>query len=99
MSIELCDQCGHHLTMIQASFQCERTCNDCGKNFYIYDVDEDGKGMKILEGDRVLASAGAISMSLEREISATRFSRHGISWYAQMLYYMDQAKQPEEVEQ
>jgi hypothetical protein len=55
--------------------------------------------MKILEGDRVLASAGAISMSLEREISATRFSRHGISWYAQMLYYMDQAKQPEEVEQ
>jgi hypothetical protein len=83
--------------MIQASFQCERTCNDCGKNFYIYDVDEDGKGMKILEGDRVLASAGAISMSLERAISATRFSRHGISWYAQMLYYMHQAQQPEEV--
>jgi hypothetical protein len=99
MGIELCDQCGHHLTMIEASFQCERKCKDCGKNFYIYDVAEDGKGMKVLEGDRVLASAGAISMSLEREISASRFSRHGISWYAQMLYYMDQAKQPEEVEQ
>ena len=99
MSIELCDQCGHHLTMIEASFQCERKCEDCGKNFYIYDVAEDGKGMKVLEGDRVLASAGAISMSLESGISASRFSRHGISWYAQMLYYMDQAKQPEEVEQ
>ncbi len=101
MSIELCDQCGHHLTMIEASPQCERKCNNCGKNFYIYDGDEDGKGMKVLEGDEVLASAGAISMSLEREISASRFSfsRYGISWYAQMLYYMDQAKQPEEVEQ
>jgi hypothetical protein len=97
MSIELCDQCGHHLTMIEASFQCERKCKDCGKNFYIYDVAEDGKGMKVLEGDRVLASAGAISISLDRAISASRFSRHGISWYAQMLYYMHQAQQPEEV--
>lgn len=101
MSTEVCDQCGHHLTMIEASFQCKRKCKDCGKNFYIFDGDENGKGMKVLEGDEVLASAGAISMSLEREISASRFSfsRYGISWYAQMLYYMDQAKQPEEVEQ
>ncbi|MFN5837093.1 MAG: hypothetical protein ACK47J_10295 [Pseudanabaena sp.] len=87
--------------MIEASFQCKRKCKDCGKNFYIFDGDENGKGMKVLEGDEVLASAGAISMSLEREISASRFYfyRYCIYWYAQMLYYMDQAKQPEEVEQ
>jgi hypothetical protein len=97
MSSELCEQCGNRLTIIEASFQCERKCQDCGKNFYICEVGENGQGMKIMEGDRVLASAGAINISLEREITTSRFSRHGISWYAQTLYYMHQVQQLEEV--
>jgi hypothetical protein len=94
-----CEKCGNRLIPIEESFQCERQCPDCGKNFYVFEVAEGGKGMQVRKGDRVFATPGAIKMSLDVEQSSGRFTRSGISYFAQMLYYRHQAKSPEQVHQ
>ena len=85
-SMEFCQECSKSLVPLQSP-QIEILCTDCGKNYYIPEP----------EGDQRIIITGSISLSLDPAKATGNFSKDGISWFAELLYFSDQPNTPEEV--
>ncbi|MFB2837182.1 Shedu immune nuclease family protein [Floridanema evergladense] len=94
--IEYCKQCGQSLVPLKM-IHVKRPCKECGQSFYIFELGENGQGMRIREGDQPIIPAGVIRLSLDFTQANGKFTREGISWFAQMLFFQDQASTPEEL--
>ncbi len=51
-------------------------------------------GVTIHAGDTVVIPPGQIRMSLKREMSSGTFSRHGIAWFMQSIYFQGTSETP-----
>lgn len=94
--IEHCKQCGQSLVPLK-TIHVKRPCQKCGQSFYIFEPGEKGQGMQVREGDQLIIPAGAIRFSLDFTKANGKFTREGISWFAQMLFFQDQTSTPEEL--
>lgn len=94
--MEYCKQCGQSLVSLK-TIHVKRPCKECGQSFYIFEPGENGQGMRVREGDQPIIPAGAIRLSLDFAQANGKFTREGISWFAQMLFFQGQASTPEEL--
>ncbi|MFM6456539.1 MAG: Shedu immune nuclease family protein [Planktothrix sp.] len=95
-SMEFCQKCGQSLVPLQ-TFHVKRLCKECGQSFYISEPGEKGQGMQTREGDQLIVPAGAIRLSLDPAEATGTFSKDGISWFAELVYFSNQPNTPEEV--
>lgn len=93
---ENCKQCGQSLVQLKIP-HVERPCKECGKSFYICEPGNKGQGIEVSEGDRLIIPAGAIRLSLDYAQTNGRFTRQGITGFAQMLFLQGQVTTPEEM--
>lgn len=94
--MEYCKQCKQSLVPLK-TIHVKRPCKECGQSFYIFEPGEDGQGMQVHEGDQPIIPRGAIRLSLDSDLANGRFSREGLLWFAQTLFFQGQAQTPEEL--
>jgi hypothetical protein len=94
--MEYCKQCEQSLVPLK-TIHVKRPCKECGQSFYIFEPGENGQGMQVRKGDQPIIPPGAIRISLDFEQTNGRFSRQGLPWFAQMLFFQGQAQTPDEV--
>jgi hypothetical protein len=93
---EFCQKCGKSLVPLQ-TFHVKRLCEECGQSFYISETGEKNQGVQIRKGDQVIIPAGVIRFSLDPAEATGTFSKDGISWFAEGLYFSNQPNTPEKV--
>lgn len=90
-STEHCEKCGHSLIPLK-SWCVKRLCKECGQSFYIFELAEKGDGMQVHEGDQVVIPPEAIRMSLDSDKANGKFTRQGLPWFAEFLFFQGQAQ-------
>lgn len=60
-------------------------------------VGENSQGMRIREVDQVFIPPGGISISLDPEQVNGRFTRQGLLWYAENLFFQGSAQTPDKL--
>ncbi len=94
---KFCDQCGRSIVPLDVP-HVERPCADCGKSVYVAEPGEDGRGIRVREGDRFTIPAGWLTMSLDPSKSSGRLFRPGVSWFVTQLMTGDLPSNDEDVD-
>ena len=94
---EICDRCQQSFVVLPIPCT-KRKCQECGKMIYVCEPGEDGQGMMVRAGDRVVIPAGFLRLSLDPEQASAQFTREGISAFAKMLFFQYQRENFEEIE-
>ncbi len=94
---ETCTACGQRLSPV-SGWQVQRICGQCGQDIYLAEPGEDGKGLKVQQGDRFHIPAGSIRMSLDPRKASTTFTRAGASWFVELLHMQGLAKTVDELD-
>jgi antitoxin (DNA-binding transcriptional repressor) of toxin-antitoxin stability system len=91
-----CTKCGASLVQLNVP-HVERLCTQCGKNQYVVETDENGEGIKIGEGDRLIIPAGWMRLSLDPNLSTGRFLRPGLNWFVRNLLFTTMPSSPDDL--
>ncbi len=92
----ICDECSASLIPLK-SIHTIRPCQRCGKTTYVFEPGENGEGIQVRMGDRLVIPAGAISMGLDRSSSSGWFTRAGLGWFASMLLTAGEPETPDNI--
>lgn len=84
--MQTCDTCGMSLEPL-SNIHTERHCRQCGRMTYVAEPGQNGQGIQVRAGDRVVIPPGAIKLSLDRMKSTGWFTRAGLAWFATMLFH------------
>lgn len=68
-----------------------KICGDCGGEYRFREPGKHGIGFKIEKGDRVVIPAGFLKLSANPLKGSGRMSRHGIEWFAELVFGVDLA--------
>lgn len=79
-----CDQCGRSLVPLSTP-HVSRACSECGKQVFLAEPGEGGKGIRVSRGDTFRIPAGWLQLSLDPAKSTGRFLRPGVAWFATNL--------------
>ncbi len=82
----VCGQCGRSLVPLSVPYT-KRRCDECGETVHVVERGEEGRGIRIREGDQFVIPAGFIRMSLDPQQATVGFFRPGINWFVKMLYF------------
>lgn len=94
--MEYCKQCKQSLVPLK-TIHVKRPCKECGQSFYIFEPGEDGQGMRVREGDQPIIPPGGIRISLDPKQANGRFTRQGLLWFAENLFFRSCAQTPDEL--
>lgn len=92
----ICDQCAASLIPLK-SIHTVRPCQKCGKTTYVFEPGENGQGIQVRAGDRLVFPPGTISMGLDRSSSSDWFTRSGLGWFASMLFGAGAPEKPDDI--
>jgi hypothetical protein len=76
-----------------------RQCENCGRTMYVHEPDKHGKGIKIKKGDQFVIPANWLAFSPNPLKGTGRFTRTGLQWYAQMIFWQDLPKKKDQIEE
>jgi hypothetical protein len=76
-----CDQCGLSVIPLQGMYV-QRSCNECGKDTYVVEIGDAGKGIKIREGDKFHLTGLRISIN---PADGGNYTRYGLKWFIRSL--------------
>jgi hypothetical protein len=93
-----CSRCGRSLVPLTDTIHVSRPCERCGKTIYLVEPGEEGKGIKVREGDNVTIPAGFIKLSLDPKVGGT-FFRMGLLGFIDMLLTSGRPKSADELEE
>lgn len=82
----VCSRCGASLVPLPVIYS-ERICVECGSTTYVHERDPKKGGMRVRRGDRIVVPRGALQISFDLNQPGVRFSRHGMAWFAKLLYF------------
>jgi hypothetical protein len=94
----VCDQCGLSLVPLQST-HVRRPCKTCGRTTHVIESGKTGQGIIVREGDQLVIPADLLRMSLDSERASGRFTRFGISWFMEFLYFSGTPDTRDELEQ
>jgi hypothetical protein len=66
-----------------------RTCKKCGRKINLRTSGAHGIGFIVEKGDQFIMPAGFLTMSANPLKGSGRFSSHGLSWFAEMVFGVD----------
>lgn len=92
----VCGECGASLIPLK-SVHTVRPCEKCGKTTYVFEPGENGQGIRLRTGDRLVFPPGTISMGLDRSSSSGWFTRAGLGWFASMLFVAGAPEKPDDL--
>ena len=92
-----CDQCGISLVALNG-FHVQRACETCGKDTFVAEPGEGGKGVLVRPGDTFRIPAGAIRISLDPAKATGVMFRPGVRWFVTRLLTADLPKSPDDVD-
>jgi len=95
--MEYCKQCKQSLVPLK-TVHVKRSCQECGQSFYIVEPGENGQGMKIRGEDEPIVPPEGIRISLDPEQANGKFTRQGLLWFAENLFFQSSAQTPDKLE-
>ncbi len=82
----ICNQCERSLVPLSVPYT-KRRCDECSETVHVVEAAEEGRGIRIREGDQFVIPAGFIRMSLDPSQSTGHFFRPGVNWFVKTLYF------------
>lgn len=72
-----------------------RTCKNCGRKINLREPGDNGHGIKVEKGDQFTFPAGFLKISANPLKGTGTLSRHGLAWFAQLIFIEQLNKTPE----
>lgn len=86
----ICENCSNFSGLINPlTLYTVRTCKVCGREYAVQEPGEEGFGIKIREGERVVLAKEALKISPNPLKGSGQFSRYGVSWFATLVFGSD----------
>ena len=91
-----CEQCKDLVDISDLSIPYViRTCPKCSRKINLREPGENGHGIKLEKGDQFTLPAGFINISANPLKGTGTLSRHGLAWFAQLIFIEQLDKNPE----
>ncbi len=74
-----------------------RTCKKCGREIKLRDTSPSGHGFRVEKGDRFKIPKGFISIAANPLKSTANLTKHGLSWYAQLIFVEELQQNPDNI--
>lgn len=94
-----CEKC-KHLNDIKdlSSPYVIRKCSDCGRKIKLREPGDNGHGIKVVKGDQFVFPKGFLKISANPLKSRGAFSKHGLEWFAKLIFVANLPKERENIE-
>lgn len=91
-----CASCAHLMNILDLSTPyVERTCAQCGRKINLREPGDNGHGIKVEKGDQLKFPERWLQLAANPLKGTGHFTRHGLSWFAKLIFVEDIKKESE----